>query len=211
MSKVSESVWLCVHETSQKDFAKFVEAGGSPVPKPAFEQSELHPVVNVSWEDALRFCLWLTDHDREQGIIGRDQAYRLPTEAEWMSAAGIEASNSKDYERSRTLVFLWGESWPPPKGSGNFGDLLGVESFAQTSPVGSFVPNGNGFYDLSGNAWEWCADTFEGASDIRVLKGGSWRMYEPSRLALNRRIGNACGLRLPTYGFRVALATDGSK
>jgi len=208
LAGISDQVWMCLHETRRQDFAAFVEAGGRPVPDPSFEQTGEHPVVNVSWEDALRFCLWLTESERAKGTIRMNQFYRLPTESEWMLAAGFENTGAQDFTRARQLVFPWGESWPPPPDSGNFGESLGTEAFRNTAPVRSFSPNTNGFYDMSGNVWEWCADPFEGASDIRVLKGGSWRMHEPSRLALNRKIGNACGLRLPTYGFRVVLVTE---
>lgn len=205
-AEISENVWMSLYETRVRDFAAFVEAGGRAVPAPTFEQGENHPVVNVSWEDAQRFCYWLTAYEREKGHIGEEDYYRLPTEAEWMRAAGINVSPKGDIFQLRRLVFCWGDAWPPPAGVGNFAQNLGIESYAYTAPVGSFASNENGFYDLSGNVWEWCDDTFEGVSDIRVLKGGSWRMREPSRLALNRRIGNACGLRLPTYGFRVVLS-----
>ena len=206
---VSGSVLLSRYETRIRDFDAFVSDGVKGVPEPSFLQNGDHPVVNVSWEDAQRFCIWLTATERKSGVISGDQRYRLPTEEEWLQAAGVESFAGQDFVESRELIFCWGESWPPPAAVGNFGAELGVDEFDATSPVGSFRANENGFFDLSGNVWEWCADTFEGATDIRVLKGGSWRMREPSRLALNRRIGNACGLRLPTYGFRVALETVG--
>lgn len=207
-SEVADGVWMSVYETRVQDFAAFVDAGGTAVPGPSFEQGPDHPVVNVSWEDAQRFCLWLTGLERASGSIAEGQFYRLPTEEEWVRAAGLDTSSVSGLGQGSRLIFAWGESWPPPPGVGNFDPKLGIETYECTAPVGSFPVNENGFYDLSGNVWEWCADTFEGVSDIRVLKGASWRMREPSRLALNRRIGNACGLRLPTYGFRVVLATE---
>lgn len=207
--QINDGIWMSIYETRVGDFAAFVEAGGRAVPAPSFEQRADHPVVNVSWEDAQRFCLWLTGVERASGDIVGGQYYRLPTEREWMRAAGFDFSSADELSQSSRLVFAWGDAWPPPPGAGNFDPKLGIESFDHTAPVGSFRANENGFYDLSGNVWEWCADTFEGVSDMRVLKGASWRMREPSRLALNRRIGNACGLRLPTYGFRVVLASGG--
>lgn len=205
-SPISKTVWMCVHETRKRDFSAFVADGGKQLPEPTFEQAGDHPVVNVSWEDAQRFAMWLTVRERSQGLISTSESYRLPSEEEWMLAAGVEQSNGDEFGQNRQLVFTWGESWPPPLNAGNFGDALGGDDFRYTAPVASFPPNKNGFHDMAGNVWEWCDDTFEGATDIRVLKGGSWRMREPSRLALNRKIGNTCGLRLPTYGFRLVLA-----
>ena len=205
---VSEGVYLSIFETRVRDFSAFVEDGGRQPPSPAFPQSADHPVVNVSWEDAQRFCFWLTAKGRADGSLGEDERYRLPTEAEWMKAANVETPKKGSLSDSRRLHFGWGEEWPPPEDAGNYSPALGIDAFPHTAPVGSFPPNENGFYDLSGNAWEWCFDSFEGVSDIRVLKGSSWRMREPSRLALNRRIGNPSGLRLPTYGFRVALERE---
>lgn len=210
MVPISDTVLLAAHETRVSDFRVYVEEGGVEIPAPFFEQGPNHPVVNISWEDAQRFCAWLTKREHRKGVISKKQYYRLPTESEWLEAAGLQGKREQSYIEERELAFTWGRAWPPPLKAGNFSQELGVDQFENTAPVSSFRPNTNGFYDLSGNVWEWCEDTFEGATDIRVLKGGSWRMREPSRLALNRRIGNACGLRLPTYGFRIALALRAS-
>lgn len=206
--KLEADVWLCIHETRIEDFEAFASATGVALPGAHFPQEPDHPVVNVSWEDAKRFCAWLTEKERAAGTIPETRSYRLPTEAEWERAAGLEPGESLSRYATDPLRFTWGESWPPPLESGNFAERMGVDPFPYTAPALSFSPNERGYYNLSGNVWEWCEDSFEGAQDVRVLKGGSWRMYEPSRLAVNRRIGNQCGLRLPTYGFRLALVEE---
>ena len=206
-AELQDGIYMSRYETRVQDFEHFVDAGGRALPKPAFEQGPNHPIVNVSWEDAQRFCLWLTGHERRAGTIGSNQSYRLPSESEWMQAVGLDVAGEADWMQMRRLVFP-GERRGHRQWIWKFFRCAASESFVNTAPVGSFPPNADGFYDMSGNVWEWCEDAFEGVADIRVLKGGSWRMREPSRLALNRRIGNACGLRLPTYGFRVVLVSD---
>lgn len=192
------------------DFSTFAEAEDRRWPAPYFEQGEDHPAVNISWEDANQFCAWLTRMEREDGLLPEGWQYRLPTEEEWMLAASLPL-DLEDAEFSipepQDLVFAWGSRWPPPPDAGNFSPDLHVDDFEATSPVGTFEPNPYGIYDLSGNVWEWCSDFFEGARDLRVLKGGSFRMREVSDLVLTSRVGNVSYLRLPAYGFRVVIET----
>jgi len=143
---------------------------------------ERHPVVLMSWDDAIAFATWAK--------------VALPTEAQFERAlrGGVEGKK-----------YPWGDSLPPPRGTGNYAGaevkkalskwtypIVGghEDAFAQTAPVRSFSPNPYGLYDASGNVWEWCADAFDkeyysksppmdptgpsGAASSRVLRGGSW-------------------------------------
>ncbi|MDE1169858.1 MAG: SUMF1/EgtB/PvdO family nonheme iron enzyme [Verrucomicrobium sp.] len=136
--------------------------------KPGFKQSADDPVVDVSWDDAMAFCAWLTGKERADGTLKAEQEYRLPTDDEWSQAAGPG-------------VYPWGNQWPPPKDAANFAGeevrapdwptnleiISGYnDSFPRTSPVGSFLPNVYGLYDMSGNVWQWCMDWF--GEEIRV-------------------------------------------
>jgi len=161
---------------------------------PGFKQDPTHPVVGVSWNDATAFCQWLTGKERKEGLLGPDQAYRLPTDAEWSKAAGAGK-------------YPWGDVWPPPAGTGNYADeafasslpgkgwhyVPGNDGYPLTSPVGSFRANAYGLYDMGGNVWQWCDDWYRasmnsdelgkrhrsltndgGGSKYKVLRGASW-------------------------------------
>lgn len=130
---------------------------------PGFEQTDFHPVVGVSFQDALAYCEWLTEKE------GRK--YRLPTEAEWecVARAGTKTyfSFGNDYQglvhrhanlantelenafRDRTMI-----QW--------FVDPLSNDGdqFVFTSPVGSLAPNPWSMHDMHGNVWEWCEDRY---------------------------------------------------
>jgi hypothetical protein len=205
-SRTALSVW----ETRVADFAAFVDATGHDASDnffyyvnrswnrdnrswrdPGFAQTPLHPVVGVSWRDAALFCSWLTEHERERGIISMRQAYRLPTNQEWTLAAGPER--------------------PVAENLGNYHDGLGIDPFEFTSPVGSFLPNLHGFYDMEGNTWEYCLDQETVREVFRVIRGGSWQNWHARFVGVNAR--GRCGLdvRITLYGFRIALANEDSR
>ena len=106
---------------------------------------------------------------------------------------------------------LGGTQWPPAKGVGNYDPTLGVDSYVNTSPVGSFRANCFGLYDMGGNVWQWCEDRYVKNSypqdhDVRVVRGASWthfHVYE--RLWSSFRFGSRPDVRYPDYGFRCVL------
>ncbi|HEY1789494.1 MAG TPA: SUMF1/EgtB/PvdO family nonheme iron enzyme [Verrucomicrobiae bacterium] len=183
------------------------------------------PVVNVSWNDARAFCRWLTLTERQMKLIPPASMYRLPTDTEWSWAAGIgnrEADGSPEARNGKVEnVFPWGTQYPPPPGAGNFADQTALNHFTHwphipgyndgyvtTAPVGSFQPNGQGLYDLSGNAAEWCEDSYNGISDKRELRGGSWVNTGPKSLWSSTRMPVSPNHFSVITGFRCVLAWD---
>jgi formylglycine-generating enzyme required for sulfatase activity/tRNA A-37 threonylcarbamoyl transferase component Bud32 len=145
---------------------------------PGFNQTDAHPVVCISWNDAVAFCEWLMRRD------GQGRRYRLPTEAEWEYAC----------RAGTTTPFHFGEiiSTDQANYDGHYTYGKGTEGVhrQQTAPVGSFPPNPWGLYDMHGNVEEWCQDWYgpypaenmkdpQGVEqgDYRVLRGGSWYSY----------------------------------
>ena len=176
-------------------------------------QTEHHPVTNVSWNDAKKFCEWLSKKEGE--------TYRLPTEAEWEYSckAGTktlfhngdapetlaEVANIAD----GTLKSKFGEKfriagadWPAIKTN---------DGYVFTAPVGSFAANKFGLHDMHGNVREWCEDFKQSYSnrtaaksdlDTRVLRGGSWR-DTPIFIRSSSRNSGAPNILDNTIGFRV--------
>jgi len=171
-------------------------------------------VVNVSWEDAVAFCEWLTEKEREAGTITASQRYRLPTDHEWSCAVGIgdrENAAAPPQSKDDKLgdIYPWGSQWPPPKNAGNYAASLKVDEFECTSPVGRFPANASGLYDLGGNAWEWCEDLYRPTSTARVLRGGSWFSSARVRLRSAYRDRDVPRIRFDYFGFRVVLVGGG--
>ena len=198
------SVW----ETRVKDYAAFAVATGRKVEKPDFEQTGEHPVVNVSWEDAKAFCVWLS---KKEG-----RAYRLPSDEEWSAAVGLpkEVGITPKDKTEKVAGYPWGAAWPPPKGAGNYGEgvqALMVDDYENTSPVGSFAANALGIYDLGGNVWEWCEDWYDNTRRDRVLRGGSWLDDEPVLLRSSFRRGDDPIIQDGIRGFRVVLVVPVAK
>ena len=208
---VQFSMW----ETRVKDYAAYAAANAGvdeSWKKPfgdEFKQTDTHPVVKVSWNDAQAFCEWLTKKELAEGKIKVGQKYRLPTDAEWSVAVGLgkEKGNTPE-EKSRGIkeVYPWGKEWPPPKGAGNYEESQKVDKFEYTAPVGSFAANQHGLHDLGGNVWEWCEDWYDPAAKaLRVLRGASWNGSIPDVQLSSFRLNCTPGGRFINFGFRCVL------
>jgi formylglycine-generating enzyme required for sulfatase activity len=185
------------YEVTFEEYAKYANAMGCPLPHDNGWGHGRRPVINVSWEDAVKYVKWLSTQ------IGN--RYRLPTEAEWEYAA---RSGGKD------------EIWAGTSEEERLADYAVFET-RKTEPVGSKNPNGFGLYDMSGNVWEWVEDCWHenytnapedgsswleangGDCERRVMRGGSWGS-EPALLRTSSRTGAYAVTRYFTIGFRLA-------
>jgi hypothetical protein len=236
-------VWFCIWVTRVQDFAAFVRETGYDATKgmfsfgsdgwkprgnswrsPGFSQGLTHPVCGVNWEDAKAFCRWLTAKERREGRLGPNDEYRLPTDAEWSMAVGLDepSGGTPESKNGRIRgVYPWGTQWPPPRGAGNFAgtevrtsywpsQMMVIEGYSdgypRTSPVGSFAANRYGLYDMSGNVWQWCEDFYNGSNGRRVLRGGSFTTGVSGNLLSSFRNTVAPNLRVVFCGFRCVLA-----
>jgi hypothetical protein len=205
---VQMSIW----ETRVQDYEAFCRATGRRYEPPDFHQTPTDPAVKVSWFDAVAFCKWLTEKEQNENLIGDREAYRLPTDAEWSVAVGLMNESGPTPEARDSKIkneFPWGKQWPPPGDAGNY---AGPRHRIATIPVGSFKANSIGLYDLGGNVWEWCLDTYKGDNnatgrDWGVLRGGSWATS--NRLEMQSSYRNVVDRneRDVIYGFRCVLAT----
>ncbi len=165
--------------------------------------SDRRPVEQVNWYDAIEFCARLSK------LTVRE--YRLPSEAEWEYAC----------RAGTTTPFYFGETITGElanyKSGETYADEPNGEYRRQTTPVGQFPPNAFGLYDMHGNVWEWCADTWHdnyhgaptdgsvwtenGDDNCSSLRGGSWSFNPACRSAyrfdLPRRV------YYYEFGFRV--------
>jgi formylglycine-generating enzyme len=178
-----------------------------------FEQTDEHPVVNVSWNDALAFCKWLS---KKEG-----KTYRLPTEAEWEYACRAGTATryySGDDPETLAKVANIADTTTKAKFPDWKYTIKASDGYVFTAPVGKFKPNAFGLYDMHGNAWQWCADwygedyysklpiddpTGPDSGVFRVLRGGSWDLG-PDFARSAKRGGSIPGSRDSRSGFRVA-------
>jgi eukaryotic-like serine/threonine-protein kinase len=209
LGDIRMSVW----ETRVQDYDAFYRATSRHYESADFPQAPNHPVVKVNWFDAIAFCKWLTEKERDENLVEDRQSYRLPTDREWSLAVGLQNETGATPQARDGKIkneFPWGKQWPPPAAAGNYGI---PQKRGTTMPVGSFKANSSGLYDLGGNVWEWCADTYKGGSsgtgrDWGVLRGGSWATT--NRLEMQSSYRNVVDRneRDVIYGFRCVLARD---
>jgi formylglycine-generating enzyme required for sulfatase activity len=187
------------YEITNAQYAAFARAPGNDIGEPGNGDRfppgmDRHPVVNISWYDAVRYTQWLSDLT--------DKPYRLCTEAEWEKACRGTSGR----------LYPWGDAFDD--------DFLNFEG-KPTTPVGEFSPQGDSFYgvaDMAGNVFEWTStlrssypyNKDDGREAVfepgeRVQRGGFYDLpADSARCAA--RFSNLPDNRFNNLGFRVCMS-----
>jgi len=231
--ELKRAFYFASKETTNHEYRLFKPTHRSGSLDGADLDDENQPVVNISWDDAARYCNWLS---RKQGLpesYGEQNGkmfavqplttgYRLPTEAEWawIARRHLQATEQR---------YPWAGSYPPQKVHGNYADARIADTLADVVPdyddgyrgsasVGSFPARPEGIYDLGGNVAEWMHDYYAlypgEASKLVIDPGGPGAATHHVVRGASWRHGNITELRLsyrdysnkPRYdlGFRIA-------
>jgi len=183
------------YPVTRRQFAEYATATNSPQTQwrnPGFKQKIDHPVVFVSWDEARKFCAWLSEKEGCE--------YRLPTNAEWEYACWA-GTKPRTFGVKALAKLAWHSE----------------NSGRKTHAVGELEPNAWGLYDMLGNVWEWCLDAWSEGYDAskvidpigvfetpnRVFRGGSW-FDDPKGSRPSYRYFNTTTWERDDLGFRVA-------
>ena len=187
-----DEYWIGKYDVTNYQYAAFAQASGHNFTMPSDKAD--HPVVDVSWDDAVAFCAWANQ------VVGRK--VRLPSEAQWEKAArGTDGR-----------LYPWGND-SPDSTHANFNSSVG-----DTTPVGKYSPQGDSPYgaaDMAGNAWQWTSSLYkpypykaaDGREDQqsrggRVFRGGSF-LNAARLIRCADRFRSLPVLRNVNLGFRV--------
>jgi formylglycine-generating enzyme required for sulfatase activity len=190
---LTQGFWLSDHEVTQAEYEAVMGSN------PSYFKRADGPVEKVSWNEAIFYCQKLTERERSAGRITAQQAYRLPTEAEWEYAVRAGTTGARHGELD---AIAWYD--------GNPG--------FQTRTVKGKQANAWGLYDMIGNVWEWCADWYgdyptgsvtdpksPDSGTFRVIRGGGWH-FIARRARSSRRSWNHPDDRDCDVGFRPVLS-----
>lgn len=173
--------------------------------KSSVEIGDRYPATWVSWDDAMQFCIRLTELERAAGRLVPSESYTLPTEAQWECG----------YRCGQGSMFHWGDA------AGRLNDFAwslsntGAIGEAYAHEVGLKEPSAWGLHDMSGNVLEWCSDWYHpviaGGSDPmgpesgveRSFRGGCWFYSDPRGFRAAYRFGMTPTHRSSYMGFRI--------
>jgi formylglycine-generating enzyme required for sulfatase activity len=203
---ISYPFWMGAHEVTQAEFQALMGFN------PSLFIGPTQPVERVSWFSARDYCTARTAAETLAGNVPVGYEYRLPTEAEWEYAC--RAGSTTEFNVGAELFCSderFAGTYHPTSIYNACSNTFG------TGAVGSYAPNAWGLFDMHGNVWEWCLDSFANydpapATDpfvtggtTRVFRGGSWYM---SSGRCRSAIRNFTGPGNVDFGlgFRVVLA-----
>ncbi len=179
--ELTRAFYMATEEVSNEEFLEFRSSHRAGAAGSESLDLDDYPVVEVTWEDAARYCNWLSAKDgldpyyvESGGTLTAANpsgtGYRLPTEAEWAWAARYAGGTT-------AIKYPWGDSLPVAPGSGNYADSSAravlpatvsgySDGHAATAPVDSFEPNALGLFNLGGNVAEWVHDVYSIYSSV---------------------------------------------
>jgi len=200
---ISTPFWMSRNEVTQGEYQALM--GNNP----SIFQGASRPVEQVNWHQARAYCAALTM--QQAGNIPAGHEYRLPTEAEWEHAC--RAGTTTEFHYGPDLFCYQARFWH----SYHSNSSCALALSSGTLPVGVYVPNAFGLYDMHGNAWEWCLDSYSayGSASVtdpfvtglpnRVIRGGGWLSGSSDCRSATRSFRDP-GSSNYYVGFRVVLA-----
>lgn len=253
--EITEPFYMAAYEVTVRDFSLFVKATGYKTEaetdgnggwgfdpdqlryvqskrynwrNPGFAQKDTHPVVNVSWNDAQAYIAWLNRMDGCADVLGPNAKYSLPSEAQWEYAARAGYDGSfplgEDPEDLVKVANVANAAYQTNRIAANR-LIKSNDGYEYTAPVGKFLPNAFGLYDMIGNVMEWCSDWYRlGYYQIsperdpagpangleKVIRGGSWYSHHAyCRIAFRGMLKP--NERFDYIGFRVAITNEAAQ
>ena len=169
---------------------------------PGFTQTDRHPVVCVSWNDATHYVEWLSKK------TGRE--YRLPTLEESVAAAVAGGADEFAFGSDPATICQFSNvgdaSYSKAHPNDSRPHQACNDNFAYTAPVGSFKPNKLGLYDMTGNVWQWTNSCMKGDCSNAIFRGGGWNDTDLENFRVRHSWGDRVQVRSVGLGFRVLRA-----
>lgn len=154
---LTRGFWLSTYQVTQAQY----EAVMGHNPSTNLSSGPQAPAENFSWHEALEFCRRLTDRERARGSIPRGWEYTLPTEAQWEYACRAGTTTRWSFGDNEREFYRHGNFNDKRGNFGTDSDPSQDDGHKYTAPVGSYLPNPWGFYDMHGNVNEWCRDAID--------------------------------------------------